>query len=126
MSSKVICESPADRRNFLMFVGLSGAVLGVLPFARTVSAIELHDHAVSFSRIAAKEQPRTAKTSQTAAALRDLWVGHIFWVRNVSLAAFHKDDAAMKAAEQQVVANAKSIAATIEPFYGTAAKEGFF
>ena len=32
----------------------------------------------------------------------------------------------MKAAEGQAVSNAKSIAATIEPFYGVAAKEAFF
>ena len=58
--------------------------------------------------------------------LRDLWVGHIFWVRNVSIAIFNTNDAAMKAAEGQAVSNAKSIAATIEPFYGVAAKEAFF
>jgi hypothetical protein len=37
-----------------------------------------------------------------------------------------KNDAAAKAAEQQAVANAKLIAATIEPFYGAAAKDSFF
>lgn len=31
-----------------------------------------------------------------------------------------------KAAEQRAVANAKTIAASIEPFYGAAAKDGFF
>jgi len=69
---------------------------------------------------------RSAKTSQTAAALRDLWVGHIFWVRNAALATFNKNDAALKAAEQQAVANAESIAAAIEPFYGAAAKDSLF
>jgi hypothetical protein len=44
----------------------------------------------------------------------------------VSVAAFDKNEPAMKAAEQQAVANARSIAATIEPFYGSAAKDGFF
>jgi hypothetical protein len=75
---------------------------------------------------AAKQQPRSAKASQTASALRDLWVGHIFWVRNVSLATFDKNDSAAKAAELQVVGNAQSIAAAIEPFYGAAAKNNFF
>lgn len=42
------------------------------------------------------------------------------------LATFNKNDAAKKTAEQQVIANAQSIAETVEPFYGTAAKEGFF
>ena len=58
--------------------------------------------------------------------LRELWLGHIFWVRNVSIAAFDKNDLAAKVAEQQAVANAKAIAASIEPFYGTPAKESFF
>ena len=31
------------------------------------------------------------KTLQTAAALRDLWLGHIFWVRNVSVATIDKN-----------------------------------
>ena len=63
---------------------------------------------------------------QTAAALRDLWIGHIFWVRNVSFAAIDRNDLAVKAAEQQAVTNAQAIAASIEPFYGAAAKESFF
>ena len=70
----------------------------------------------------AKRPIRSAKASQTAAVLRDLWLGHIFWVRNVALATLNKDDAAARAAEQQAVANAQSIAAAIEPFYGAAAK----
>ncbi len=60
----------------------------------------------------------TAKQSQTQAALRDLWLGHIFWVRNVSLDTLAGNAAAAAAAEEQVVANAKQIAAAIEPFYG--------
>lgn len=75
---------------------------------------------------AAKQLSRSAKASHTAAALRDLWLGHIFWVRNVSLATLSKDDAAAKAAEQQAVANAQAIAGAIEPFYGAAAKERMF
>jgi hypothetical protein len=69
---------------------------------------------------------RNQKTLQTAASLKDLWLGHIFWVRNVSIAAIDKNDASLKIAEQQAVANAHAIAATIEPFYGAAAKDRFF
>ena len=58
--------------------------------------------------------------------LRDLWLGHIFWVRNVSVAAIDKNDPAIKAAEKQAVANAQAIAASIEPFYGAPAKDKFF
>ncbi len=58
--------------------------------------------------------------------MRDLWVGHVFWVRNVALATLAKNEAAANAAEQQVVANAKAIAATLEPFYGATAKDALF
>jgi hypothetical protein len=44
----------------------------------------------------------------------------------VALATFAKNDAAVKASEQQVVANAKAIAASIEPFYGAPAKDALF
>jgi hypothetical protein len=47
-------------------------------------------------------------------------------VRNVSIAAIDKNDSSLKVAEQQAVANAHAIAATIEPFYGAAAKDRFF
>jgi hypothetical protein len=66
------------------------------------------------------------KAAATQAALRDLWIGHIFWVRNVAVATMAKDAAAAKAAEEQVVANAKQIAAAIEPFYGKPASEKLF
>src|SRR5688572_22892577 len=67
-----------------------------------------------------------AKVADTRAALRDLWIGHVFWVRNVVDATFEGDAAAAKAAEGQVVANAKAIAGSIEPFYGKAASEKLF
>jgi hypothetical protein len=44
----------------------------------------------------------------------------------MSAAAIDKNELAMKVAEQQAVANARSIADTIEPFYGSAAKDSFF
>jgi hypothetical protein len=75
---------------------------------------------------AVKQAPHSAKASQTPAILRDLWTGHIFWVRNVALATFNKNDAAAKAAEDQVVSNARSIAVAIEPFYGADAKDALF
>jgi hypothetical protein len=84
-----------------------------------------HTHIAS-SKTSAVKKVRTDKTSQTAATLRDLWVGHIFWVRAVSVVVISKQDAAAKIAEQQAVGNAKSIAATIEPFYGSVAKDTFF
>lgn len=89
-------------------------------------AAPVPSHASQDHGAAATQQPRSAKVSQTAAAMRDLWIGHIFWVRNVSLATLNKNEAARKAAEQQAVGNAQAIAAAIEPFYGASAKEGLF
>ena len=58
----------------------------------------------------------------TKAALRDLWIGHVFWVRNVVVAGLAGDAAAQQTAEKQVVGNAQSIAG----FYGAKAKEKLF
>lgn len=68
----------------------------------------------------------TSKAIQTKDALRDLWVGHVFWVRNVAVETLAGNSKAAKAAEEQVVANAKQIAGAIEPFYGKAASEKLF
>jgi len=68
----------------------------------------------------------SATLVQTQAALRDLWLGHVFWVRNVVDARFEGNANEAKVAEQQVVANAKAIAASIEPFYGKAAADQLF
>jgi hypothetical protein len=62
----------------------------------------------------------------TKASLRDLWIGHVFWVRNVVVAELAGDAAAQQEAEKQVVANAQAIAASIEPFYGADAKRKLF
>jgi len=66
------------------------------------------------------------KVTDTEAALRDLWVGHIFWVRNVVVDTLAGNKSAATAAEQEVVANAKQIATAIEPYYGKAASEKLF
>jgi hypothetical protein len=70
--------------------------------------------------------PIPAKLAATQAAERDLWMGHIFSVREVSRALVEKNQAAADAAEKQVVANAKQIAGSIEPFYGKAATDQLF
>lgn len=67
-----------------------------------------------------------SKAAETAAALRDLWLGHIFWVRNVVVGTLRGDKAAAAAAETQAVANARQIAAAIEPYYGKEASEKLF
>jgi hypothetical protein len=50
----------------------------------------------------------------------------MFWVRNVVVSGLAADGTAVEAAEKQVVANARSIAGSIEPFYGAEAKEALF
>jgi len=70
--------------------------------------------------------PNPDKVAQSKAAMRDLWVGHIFWVRNVVFETYAKNGPAAKEAEAEVVANAKQIGAAIEPFYGKAAGDQLF
>ncbi len=84
----------------------------------------------SATTVLAHEPPAVAsaktvsiKQASTQDALRDLWIGHIFWVRNVALETMAGNSAAAKAAEAEVVANAKQIAASIEPFYGKAGSD---
>lgn len=72
------------------------------------------------------QAPAPGKVNETGAALRDLWVGHVFWVRNVVVATFAGNQPAAAAAEQEVVANAKQIAAAIEPYCGKDAPERLF
>lgn len=67
-----------------------------------------------------------ATLADTQAAMRDLWIGHILWVRNVVDARIAGNASQAKAAEQQVVSNAQAIAAAIEPFYGKAASDQLF
>lgn len=59
-----------------------------------------------------------AKQAATRAALRDLWVEHVFWIR-VYVAAGSAHDAKQQAvATDQVVANATAIAGAVGSFYG--------
>lgn len=82
--------------------------------------------AASHASHAPAAQAANGKLAVTQAALRDLWIGHIFWVREVVQDMVQKNAAAMKVAEQQVVANARQIAGAIEPFYGKQASEQLF
>lgn len=67
-----------------------------------------------------------AQVVEGSAVQRDLWVGHIFWVRNVVIDTLAGNKQAAAVAEQQVVANARAIAASIEPLYGKAASDKLF
>jgi hypothetical protein len=99
--------------------------LGVISVLATVfapAAPALAQHGIH----SIAQTPTPAKVNETEAALRDLWVGHVFWVRNVVVSTFAANQPAAAAAEQKVVANAKQIAAAIEPYYGKAASEKLF
>jgi hypothetical protein len=68
----------------------------------------------------------SAKAVELREALRDLWVGHVFWVRNVALATRMDDAAAATVAEENVVKNARAIADAIGPLYGKPAADKLF
>jgi hypothetical protein len=108
-----------DRRSFLTYAIAAAAIV---PLSEAAIA---HDKPL-IKVSSTSDKARNQKTIQIAESLRELWLGHIFWVRNVSIAAIDRNDLAAKVAEQQAVANAKALAASIEPFYGAPAKESFF
>jgi hypothetical protein len=100
----------------------SRTLIPAISFAALVAfaaPVHAHDHHASAAA-------PTPKAIQTKDALRDLWVGHVFWVRNVAVETLAGNAAAATAAEDQVVANARQIAAAIEPFYGKAASDQLF
>ncbi len=73
----------------------------------------------------AVENTNPARVAEMKQAFRDLWVGHIFWVRHVvSNDATHNQEE-RDAAEKEVVENAKQIAHTMTPFYGEEAAQKF-
>jgi hypothetical protein len=69
---------------------------------------------------------KLADVANTKAAMRDLWGGHIFWIRNVVLDQATNNPVARDVAEKEVVANAKQIADMMTPFYGEPASEKLF
>jgi hypothetical protein len=70
--------------------------------------------------------PDRVAVLETKMALRDLWVEHVFWIRSYVMATHAHDPVQSKAAEQEVVSNAKALAGTITPFYGQAASDKLF
>jgi len=68
----------------------------------------------------------SAKSVELREGLRDLWVGHVFWVRNVALATRQGETEAAKVAEENVVKNARAIADAVIPLYGKPAADKLF
>jgi hypothetical protein len=84
---------------------------------------------VSPSAFASKKKSNaglTTKSVELKLAMRDLWVGHIFWVRNVVLETKAGNAEAAKSAEGKVVEDARAIADAIIPIYGKAAGDQLF
>lgn len=104
-----------------------------VPLARAVLAIGLSiglSFAAAVSSSAAEPHATASHAATSAVAAqdssRDLWLGHIFHVREVVRSVLAKDPAGMQAAEQAAVQNARAIAQSIEPFYGAAARDRLF
>ncbi len=74
----------------------------------------------------AKGKTETVKSIELQMTLRDLWVGHIFWVRSVVFDTKLGEAEAAKVAEENVVSNAKEIAAAVGSFYGKEAGDKLF
>ncbi|WP_374443237.1 hypothetical protein [Pseudomonas panipatensis] len=59
----------------------------------------------------------------TRLALRDLWLEHIFWIRNYAQANQAGDSRQAAVASEQVVSNATTIANSLAPLYGQPAAD---
>jgi hypothetical protein len=66
---------------------------------------------------------RVAEMKQT---LRDLWLGHIYWVQHAVLNNTTNSPAARDAVKKEVDNNTKHIARTIAPFYGESASQKLY
>lgn len=85
----------------------------------------------SLATVSAETQPMnetsvSMKVVDLRLAMRTLWEGHIFSVRNVVVATHYKDAKAAKVAEEQVVQNAREIGAAIAGYYGKEAGDKMF
>jgi hypothetical protein len=58
--------------------------------------------------------------------MRDLWVEHIFWIRNVVVETLANNTAAAQVADGEVLANARRVSVVIEPFCGKAGSDKFY
>lgn len=104
---------------------LAVAMLAAAPLV-PLSAQANGTHAMTTQPTGQAANVDSAKVVATKAVLRDLWLNHVFWVRNVVVEEISGNAPAAKIAEAQVVANAQAIAGAIEPFYGAEAKEALF
>jgi len=69
--------------------------------------------------------PNPAKVAELKLALRDLYINHIFWVRDLVMATRLGDKAAAGEADEYGLKNATAVGQSIAPIYGQAAGEKF-
>src|ERR671931_1548203 len=102
-----------------MIIGLLAVTAALLSGSVAPSLAAEHSHGKAKSA-------QVVKINDLKSSLRDLWLGHIFWVRNVALTTKNGDTEGAKVAEGKAVENAKAIAGAISPFYGQAASDKLF
>jgi hypothetical protein len=98
-------------------LALSLAILAALCLSPASQAHEGNDHAATGTHAAAANTINT-KQAATRAVLRDLWVEHVFWIRNYVTASVAGNQTEKAVAAAQVVDNAKAISGAIAGFYG--------
>ena len=101
-------------------LSLSLAVLAALSLSPAAFAHEGHEAMTPSAMVASTV---SAKQAATQALLRDLWVEHVFWIRNYVVASHAHDANAQQVATAQVIANATSIAGAVGSFYGKPAAD---
>ncbi|MFJ4429850.1 hypothetical protein ACIPZG_02625 [Pseudomonas sp. NPDC089395] len=77
----------------------------------------------SYSTATPAAKPAESAALNTRLALRDLWVEHIFWVRNYAVANQAGNAKQSAVAANEVVADATKIANSIAPLYGKPAAD---
>ncbi|HVH30395.1 MAG TPA: hypothetical protein VNA31_01835 [bacterium] len=69
--------------------------------------------------------PNAAKVAELTIALRDLYINHLFWVRDLVVSTRLGEKAAISEADEYGLKNAEAIGRSVAPFYGQAAGEKF-
>lgn len=69
--------------------------------------------------------PNAAKVAELKGVLRDLYINHIFWVRDLVVSTRLGQKIAVSEADEYGLKNAQAIGRSIAPFYGQAAGEKF-
>ncbi|MES2675747.1 MAG: hypothetical protein V4660_16015 [Pseudomonadota bacterium] len=102
----------------------------IIRTAAMTAALVLTTSTLSNAAMAEKEHAHVVTAAATAVSatqintqgvLRDLWVEHVFWVRNYVIASKASDENQRKTATDQVLANATAISGAIASYYGKAA-----